>query len=968
LLRSFPDRLFEFDTHVENTREADILKRFLRNPEDNTALAESIKTKLIERIPLYKGGKFAVMEYDTDITDITRVEALGYEIVHNFPPVLIDSVPAVEHLLQGYCKIVNVSYTGYEDDQKYWSLETLEDEDLETEIYTTINDFLVAPEIAGLFPNLPPIHISVYEDDNYGVSVISDEDAFAVYIDPDFVRGRSPEVIQNRVLYEFLGAFLRTSQPQYTVQEVMQHRLDELGKLSEVPLLREFTKHGERGEVFKSRDFSREKDLREIALGMHTLDSWSLSGALLEEVFAIYTAHKDSSELKQEAALLKRKLLNQIVIENNTIITCEERGDDVYMSLQRAVESQKLPDGTPVYKVRDALVSPVDFGPQGVIAVGKALYFLSNDSVWKYEHKRFSSEQAIFRNGLRISHDLDNPFTDHIRQEVRTGLAEVLKIPDKLETSVGINFGGDIWETPERFHMDVYQNHARQGGVRMEFYVSVNGTRTWQAASEYTGPNDQIIGLRYSDHGKGYAPNTINILGESEATHPLEPGQFGEGIKMLSASALRLSWLDLRFRSMCIENGQVVNWEASPTVVTKVSDKQQSHGLGEIKATEKQMLGFNIQKTHAQPFSSATEMFFNKSEGQGFVEWQKFIAAVRPDTNTQTMSDLSVTELKKAGQKTYTSGLVEFIPGLKGVYENGLKVLQKVEEGIGGFNVPRVGVNRERTNYDPKIFREILSQTINECADVVFMREIIRASFGPTGNITPEGIEFWRNLDVESPQYPKLWKQIFQDCFPGKYLYSPEVLKAEAVRGDRYLYTMFMYGWFKSQILIASSPLYMNISRIFPTVEEMAYKTAELEVEHPEENMEFLEKEITKLAHMVTLWLEEEKQKGDASVVVYYLHEEFTKAEALASIWASGEPMREKIRVMSSRYVALGESTGDGMNFNELLFLPENAQQFLRGIILHELIHEVTGFRDFEQDFVILLKSLGDFAKTHNFE
>lgn len=130
-----------------------------------------------------------------------------------------------------------------------------------------------------------------------------------------------------------------------------------------------------------------------------------------------------------------------------------------------------------------------------------------------------------------------------------------------LETSYTLSHRAKKWGL-RRMLLDAIANHtpADSGGtsIRIEFkmprerWVDAYDWMAWQPGKNY----DRAVETRITDDGQGYHFTNLMYASSDKPQAEIAMGQFGEGLKLLSAAALRTDDIRIKFRSQ--------NWVASP--------------------------------------------------------------------------------------------------------------------------------------------------------------------------------------------------------------------------------------------------------------------------------------------------------------------------------------------------------------------------------------------------------------------
>lgn len=143
----------------------------------------------------------------------------------------------------------------------------------------------------------------------------------------------------------------------------------------------------------------------------------------------------------------------------------------------------------------------------------------------------------------------------------RESLPDFLKID--LETSLTTSYGSGVWGFGQML-VDAAQNHfPSDSGGRYFFLRFQDDQGNWHDYSEIDAFDPKNIKkIKISDNGIGYDFERLALL-NSGKDHSVTSGRWGEGLKMLTAVALRTG-VKLEFRSR--------DWKAIPYVKKKTLD------------------------------------------------------------------------------------------------------------------------------------------------------------------------------------------------------------------------------------------------------------------------------------------------------------------------------------------------------------------------------------------------------------
>ena len=158
-------------------------------------------------------------------------------------------------------------------------------------------------------------------------------------------------------------------------------------------------------------------------------------------------------------------------------------------------------------------------------------------------------------------------------------------IPDyvieKVPTSLTLDYGAEIWDT-QRILLDACQNHLpNDSGGNNIFLNFQTKDGIWHSYEEFKKFEDsEIKKIKLSDDGRGYDYKSLGLFA-SVKEHQDSSGKWGEGLKMIAASAIRNN-ISVEFSSR--------NWKATPYTEKEVLNQ------GEINEKKVQRLSFKVQR------------------------------------------------------------------------------------------------------------------------------------------------------------------------------------------------------------------------------------------------------------------------------------------------------------------------------------------------------------------------------------
>lgn len=312
------------------------------------------------------------------------------------------------------------------------------------------------------------------------------------------------------------------------------------------------------------------------------------------------------------------------------------------------------------------------------------------------------------------------------------------------ETSLTLAYRAGKWNTL-RIILDGLANHmpADSGGTHVDIQYLV--PHTYQGyppewVNQKSRGDKQVLALRFSDDGRGYAPEFLELLFSTKTGNAV--GQFGEGLKMYSAAVLRSKEehpkLDLKVRSR--------DWAAMPFATDVAVDGHHTKRLN-YRVIE----GLEPQK-------GSMTTIFNPTPDMLFVLdcIQKYVLAFNPDYKPRyTTSAGAVFDGTRYGlMNTINNGTVfvrDFF--MSGLFFGNL---------LFSYNLQTRDINPDRDLANPDVVRSAVKEIIRTCRDVQTIEDIVKAAKGNTGDIFEfQTIEFAYDNQHIAPIYKKAFHDIY---------------------------------------------------------------------------------------------------------------------------------------------------------------------------------------------------------------
>lgn len=383
-------------------------------------------------------------------------------------------------------------------------------------------------------------------------------------------------------------------------------------------------------------------------------------------------------------------------------------------------------------------------------------------------------------------------------------LTETNRGKDVLGANITLDYGGEVWRDPRRILLDAIQNHidAKKDVLPDITYTVVDASgNVQQLTREILETKDEswkIIGMTISDEGAGYPTPYLTVLGKSTKGDE-DLGKFGEGLKMLSASAMRQG-ISVTLSSR--------DWQASPTSYTQTV---KDYETGTDKTFE--MLGYDMQWSEEPRIGSQTHFsFFTLPDsGNRLTDSQQAeLAHASGEKNAIWQAWVDVLDPRKADEhgrrglaryvlpkddRPHTDGIVTLLTDRAGsVYEKGLLITgESTKPRIFGYNVDETIIDtRERNAFNQELLDTYVKEYFNTLTDKEVMRQILETTKQHPG-IDYYEYQFFLFSNEMSPRTKALWRQTYHEVFGDDAVLS---LRARLEEFDRIGASMnrFSYG------------------------------------------------------------------------------------------------------------------------------------------------------------------------------
>lgn len=249
----------------------------------------------------------------------------------------------------------------------------------------------------------------------------------------------------------------------------------------------------------------------------------------------------------------------------------------------------------------------------------------------------------------------------------------------EIETSITLDYRKSAWGL-ERIVLDGVANHLPDDskGTNVSVKLKQEGQYVILNDADQSKKTEEVV---FEDDGPGYDVRMLSILFSSKETDELSVGQFGEGLKLVAAAALR-SYENLEYHSR--------NWIAKPFAKPEWID---GHSIDRLCFTVQEN-GFNL--------NGSRTILRNPSESL-IKEIYKIPDNILAFSDSYKVLGSGSEMFKKRlnGEKSYLSKIIELNNSaktlfIKGVKVQNLKSIFSYDLGLDNITPDRIFADRER--------------------------------------------------------------------------------------------------------------------------------------------------------------------------------------------------------------------------------------------------------------------------------
>ena len=292
-----------------------------------------------------------------------------------------------------------------------------------------------------------------------------------------------------------------------------------------------------------------------------------------------------------------------------------------------------------------------------------------------------------------------------------------IKSKETLDTSLTLEYEKKNWGV-ERICLDGIQNHLPSDSKGEHVWVRCLVNDNWISLAEAKQKKNKIEAVRFVDDGVGFDVKNLILLYSTKAGEKESVGQFGEGIKMIAAAALR-EGLDLEMESQ--------DWRARPTTKeVKIYDTRNK------KDQVIRQLSFQVEHFDGDPMIGSRTTFWKPSKLflDELMQIDKRVLVLRKNYRPAFIG--------KNGE------IVDREPNrlfVKGIYIGDKNTLFS-------YNFEDMETNRDRNSVIHEDLEKRIIKIVQEISDKQLIKTILRK-----GILEPDAIEsHCYNIEIEHPK------------------------------------------------------------------------------------------------------------------------------------------------------------------------------------------------------------------------
>lgn len=306
-----------------------------------------------------------------------------------------------------------------------------------------------------------------------------------------------------------------------------------------------------------------------------------------------------------------------------------------------------------------------------------------------------------------------------------------------IETSVTLDYQSDVWGI-KRIAEDGVQNHlpSDSHGTRVDVEFLV-GEQWIPYSQRATVDRSKVDAVRFMDDGKGFSYDLLGVFHSTKRNERESVGQFGEGIKMLSAACLR-EGIDLEIRSR--------DWLAKPVVKDLNIDGQRVR-----------QMCYEVYN-HQDHMQGSMTIFRNPS--------RQFIDYV-------FQLDQNVLHLAEKSGRIFLTPDGAILERKGKIYVKGVHITDDFKDRLlFGYDI-FADPNRDRNMVNPHILNNQIGAIVRRLDDTTLIKTILTAATERREYMEFDALYWEKSAGGGDSgglrlQHPDLWRDAFYDLFGEK--------------------------------------------------------------------------------------------------------------------------------------------------------------------------------------------------------
>lgn len=412
--------------------------------------------------------------------------------------------------------------------------------------------------------------------------------------------------------------------------------------------------------------------------------------------------------------------------------------------------------------------------------------------------KIYSTAIEVCNGVVKIRAGANEPLEiEGLRSRETSQVAEANRGKDFISSNITLSYGGEVWRDPKRILIDALQNHldARKGElpeIAYKVYSPDGAILTVEADKLATlDPSWQIMGVSISDKGDGYTTPYLTLLGETTKTDD-DIGKFGEGLKMLAASAIRQG-MDVSLESR--------DWQAKPVSHQSIVRDYETNTDQSFE-----MLGYQMKWNGDSRVGSMTQfsLISGVSEEQvkltpeqlalvkkqsGETSWGEWADVLDP-RNQDDLGNRGLGRYLLNTNSVSNSGVfVDLIAGNAGkIYEKGIWIPGDIDRPMMfSYNVDGSIIDtRERNNFSRRSVGSFMNGYFESLSDPKIIKEILKKA-RENPDITYYEYSFLGGNSKLSDEAKIAWRRAYYEEYGDDIVLSNQSVLAVVEQNSRFM-------------------------------------------------------------------------------------------------------------------------------------------------------------------------------------